>query len=101
MARLRGTEPSLHLRSEGNITHIRDDAQQIIFFRNQRVEPSAYYIYDAIYRLIHATGREHLGQVGGAPIPTGASDAPRIGLDHPNDGKAMGRYGEDMSMTRL
>ena len=53
----------------GNITHIRDDAQQTIYFRNKRVEPSADYTYDAIYRLIEATGREHLGQVGGAPIP--------------------------------
>ena len=48
----------------GNITHIRDDAQQTIYFSNQRVEPSAEYIYDAIYRLIEATGREHLGQAG-------------------------------------
>ena len=46
----------------GNITHIRDDAQQTIYFRNKRVEPSADYTYDAIYRLIEATGREHLGQ---------------------------------------
>ena len=53
----------------GNITHIRDDAQQTIYFRNQRVEPSADYTYDAIYRLIEATGREHLGQVGGAADP--------------------------------
>ena len=50
----------------GNITHIRDDAQQTIFFRNRRVEPSNDYTYDAIYRLIEATGREHLGQVDGA-----------------------------------
>ena len=46
----------------GNITHIQDDAQQTIFFRNQRVEPSNDYTYDALYRLIQATGREHLGQ---------------------------------------
>src|SRR6266702_967554 len=49
----------------GNITHIRDDAQQTIYFRNKRVEPSADYTYDAVYRLIEATGREHLGQNGG------------------------------------
>ena len=50
----------------GNITHIRDDAQQTIYFRNKRVEPSNDYTYDALYRLIKATGREHLGQAGGA-----------------------------------
>lgn len=76
----------------GNITHIRDEAQQTIYFRNQRVEPSAEYTYDAIYRLIEATGREHLGQVGGAPIPHSYNDAPRVGLLHPGDGNAMGRY---------
>ncbi|HZO90882.1 MAG TPA: SpvB/TcaC N-terminal domain-containing protein [Chthonomonadaceae bacterium] len=76
----------------GNIIHIRDEAQQTIFCRNKRVEPSADYTYDAIYRLIEATGREHLGQVGGAPIPPSYNDAPRIGLPHPNDGGAMGTY---------
>ena len=48
----------------GNITHIRDEAQQTIYFRNTRVEPSNDYTYDAIYQLIEATGREHLGQIG-------------------------------------
>lgn len=76
----------------GNITHIRDDAQQTIYFRNKRVEPSADYTYDAIYRLIEATGREHLGQAGDAPIPHSYNDVPRVGLLHPADGNAMGRY---------
>ncbi len=53
----------------GNITHIHDDAQQTIYFRNKRVEPSTDYVYDAIYRLIEATGREHLGQaINGCPF---------------------------------
>jgi hypothetical protein len=39
----------------GNITHIQDDAQQTIYFRNKRVEPSNDYTYDAIYRLIQAS----------------------------------------------
>ncbi|UIE38895.1 RHS repeat domain-containing protein [Leptodesmis sichuanensis] len=77
----------------GNITYIRDDGQQRIFFRNQIVEPSAEYTYDAIYRLIQATGREHLGQVGGAPIPHSYNDVPRVGIDwSANDGNAMGTY---------
>lgn len=76
----------------GNITHIRDDAQQTIYFKNKRVEPSAEYTYDAVYRLIEATGREDLGQVGGAPIPHSYNDVPRVGLLHPGDGNAMGRY---------
>ena len=70
----------------GNITHIRDDAQQTIYFRNKRVEPSAEYTYDAIYRLIEATGREHLGQTGGqrrSPIPTTTPSRVGIRLVHP------------------
>ncbi|MDE1674624.1 SpvB/TcaC N-terminal domain-containing protein [Nocardia gipuzkoensis] len=76
----------------GNITRIRDDAQQTVYFRNKSVEPSAEYTYDAVYRLIEATGREHLGQVAGAPIPHFYSDASSVGLRHPSDGNAMGRY---------
>jgi RHS repeat-associated protein len=79
----------------GNITHVRDDAQQTIYFRNKRVEPSADYTYDAIYRLIEATGREYLGQVGGAPIPHSYNDAARRGVDWAaNDGNALGTYFE-------
>ena len=46
----------------GNITQIQDAAQATIFFNNQVVTPSAAYVYDAIYRLTHATGREQIGQ---------------------------------------
>ncbi len=77
----------------GNITHIRDDAQQRIYFNNIRVEPSADYTYDALYRLVEATGREHLGQ-NRAQIPHSYNDARRIGLRHPDAGNAMGRYCE-------
>jgi RHS repeat-associated protein len=82
----------------GNITHIRDDAQQTVYFRNRRVEPSNDYIYDALYRLIQADGREHLGQAaGGERLPPTAPDgfnAFHTRLDHPGDGNAMGTYTE-------
>ncbi len=77
----------------GNITHIHDDAQQTIYFKNKRVEPSAEYTYDALYRLIEATGREHLGQ-NGQPRPHSHDDVGRVGLPHPNDGTAMACYTE-------
>jgi len=77
----------------GNVTSIRDHAQQRIFFANRRVEPSVDYTYDALYRLIQANGREHLGQTG-APIPHSADDALRTLLPHPGDGSAMGNYRE-------
>jgi RHS repeat-associated protein len=85
----------------GNITHIKDDAQQAIYFKNKYIEPSNDYVYDALYRLIQAEGREHLGQ-GGAPIPHSYNDARRVGILSanppgrfaPNDRSAMGRYTE-------
>jgi Salmonella virulence plasmid 65kDa B protein/Insecticide toxin TcdB middle/C-terminal region/Insecticide toxin TcdB middle/N-terminal region len=79
----------------GNTTNIKDSAQQTIFFRNKRVEPSNYYIFDATYRLIEGGGREHLGQVNGvpnAPTPPGPPNDFGGGLSNPNDGNAMGRY---------
>jgi RHS repeat-associated protein len=77
----------------GNIVHIRDAAQQTIFFRNRRVEPSVDYTYDAIYRLVAATGREHLGQTGGVASVGPNHNGPVVGIPWaPNDGNAMGRY---------
>ncbi|GIX46751.1 MAG: hypothetical protein KatS3mg131_0962 [Candidatus Tectimicrobiota bacterium] len=75
----------------GNITSLRDDAQQTIYFNNTVVEPHAEYTYDAIYRLIEATGREHIGQAN-QPVPASWDDAPRVRLAHPHDGQAMRRY---------
>ncbi|MBZ5605803.1 MAG: toxin, partial [Acidobacteriia bacterium] len=75
----------------GNITHIQDDAdiQNTVFFKNQRVDPSADFIYDALYRLIQASGREQLGQNA-----TSYNDVPRVNLIQPGDGSAMGIYRE-------
>ncbi len=76
----------------GNITTIRDDAQQATYFNNQVAEAHADYTYDSVYRLIEASGREHIGQ---AAIPqTTWTDEFRIRLPHPNDGQAMRRYVE-------
>ena len=77
----------------GNITHIQDTAQHTIFFRNQRVDATNEFVYDAVYRLIQATGREHLGQ-NAAPVPHSYNDFERVGELHPGDGNAMGRYRE-------
>lgn len=82
----------------GNVTHIQDDAdlQSVVYFRNRRVDPSNDYVFDPLYRLVQASGREHLGQPGGGLVPGTSSydDAPRCGLPHPGDGNAMGRYVE-------
>ncbi len=81
----------------GNITAIRDtaDIHNVVFFRNQRVEPSAGYTYDPLYRLIAATGREHVGQAGVSQVTS--DDSPRVRLLHPSDGNAMANYTEAYS----
>jgi RHS repeat-associated protein len=84
-----------------NITHIEDDAQQTIYFMNQRVDPGNDYVYDALYRLVQASGREHLGQ-GGSAIAHSHNDAGREGILSAdaggrfaaNDGHAMASYVE-------
>lgn len=45
----------------GNITRIRDNAQQDVFYNNALVAPVQDYTYDALYRLVVARGREQEG----------------------------------------
>ena len=77
----------------GNITRIRDDAQQTIYFNNQVVTPDNDYVYDAIYRLIDAEGREHIGQL--SQPQTTWDDQFRVHLPQPGDGQAMRSYQEE------
>jgi RHS repeat-associated protein len=101
---LRGSQRLQDLRYAcdpvGNPVSVHDQAQQRVFFRNQVVEPSVGYVYDAIYRLVEASGREHLGQTADSPphtVPPSSDDVPRIGLPQPGDGAAMARYFERYS----
>lgn len=82
----------------GNITHIQDNAQQTYFFKNYKVKPHCDYLYDAIYRLIEATGREHVGQTGSSlnnPVQPNHDDSFRINHPHLHDGNAMDNYTEN------
>lgn len=72
----------------GNVTTLRDLAQQAVFFNNQLAEPHQDFTYDAIYRLVKAAGREHAGQ----NAPVSRRDSERTALPHRNDGNAMQRY---------
>jgi len=91
----------------GNITHIEDTAQPRVFNLNTLVKASTDYTYDALYRLVGADGREHLGMQNGTlapPTPTSATDIPRV---NPADRNALGRYHESYTydvagnLTRL
>ena len=76
----------------GNISSISDSAQQAIFFRNIVVSASNDYTYDGLYRLVSASGREHLGQHTGPPS---AVDPDPVSMaDQANNGQAMGLYTE-------
>ena len=74
----------------GNITYIKDAAQQTIYFANTQVTPDADYVYDAINQLIRATGREHIGQMG----QVDHNDPDIHPLPHPNNVEAMRPYTE-------
>ena len=62
-----GAEPLQALRftydAAGNLTDIADSAQQTHYFDNAVVKPEWRFEYDASYRLVRATGREHSGLV--------------------------------------
>ncbi|MEM9022500.1 MAG: RHS repeat-associated core domain-containing protein, partial [Bacteroidota bacterium] len=65
----------------GNITQLKDDAQQTHFFNNTIIAPVGKYRYDALYRLTQANGREKAslpmpgngGYGAPSPIPTGGT----------------------------
>lgn len=84
----------------GNMTTIRDDAQQTYYFNNAVVKPESNYEYDALYQLVRATGREHAG---------GSNDTQRTHADlefmpqlpHPNNAAAVRTYTEEYEYDPL
>ncbi len=72
----------------GNITAIKDAAQQNVYFTNAVVAPHTRFVYDALYRIISSEGREHTAN--NAAISEG--DLPRINLPHKTDGTALRLY---------
>lgn len=79
----------------GNITRIADDALPVVVHDNQQVAPVSEYSYDAIYRLIEASGREHINQ---ATFDSSGNfrDYPFAGLGaNPNDLQALRNYTEE------
>ena len=73
----------------GNIAQIDDNAQQTIFFNGSAVSPSQKFEYDALYRLVKATGREHVSvNADGEPEAEGYNAA----QVSPQDGSAMRNY---------
>ena len=76
----------------GNITQIDDNAQQTMFFNGSVVSPSQKFEYDALYRLVKATGREHVSvKADGEPEAEGYNAA----QISPQDGSAMRNYSRE------
>jgi RHS repeat-associated protein len=78
----------------GNISRIRDAALQTVFNANQQIDPVCDYTYDALYRLIEATGREHKGQSAFQFVPPDGNyrDYPFVGAGHQNNLRALRNY---------
>lgn len=77
-----------HYDPSGNITRIRDNAQQGVFFANAYVTPDQSFTYDPTYRLIRATGREHALLT--MPTPDGFTP-----ISHPQDTQAQQKYAQE------
>ncbi|RPI94809.1 MAG: toxin, partial [Chloroflexi bacterium] len=79
----------------GNITCIWDGALPTVWHNNQEVKPISGFTYDAIYRLIEAKGREHIGQVDFDFDPPDGNYRNYLfaGLNaNPNDLQALRKY---------
>ena len=77
----------------GNITHIEDKNVPITFFNNQKVTGVSEYIYDALYRLTSATGRENNAALS-FNNQDNWNDAPFMQQLNPGDPMAVRNYTE-------
>jgi RHS repeat-associated protein len=80
----------------GNITRIEDRAAKTVFHDNQEVHAAADYRYDPIYRLIEATGREHIAQsaLDFSPGNGDYRDYPFTGAERLSDLQALQNFTE-------
>ncbi len=83
----------------GNIVETADLAQSTVFYDNDVMAAVSKYEYDAIYRLINATGREHAGQ--NANIQQDAYGFPLVNAPNANDPQAMRNYAESYAYDQV
>ncbi|MFO0756331.1 MAG: RHS repeat-associated core domain-containing protein [Byssovorax sp.] len=76
----------------GNIVAIADGAANGVLQQRCGVRQYPQYVYDAIYRLVQASGREHAGGVG--DVQRDQNDLPLMNLPHENDSAALRNYTE-------
>lgn len=74
----------------GNITSILDKAHDEVYFAGQVVKAHGHYTYDALYRLVEATGRELAENT--APSPYDENKKVELVNGIQNNGNAMRNY---------
>jgi RHS repeat-associated protein len=75
----------------GNATHLDDACVPTVWFDNHMVDGLSRYWYDPRYRLVEASGREHVAQAGPGPADNWSDDAFGQGVG-PNDALAWRAY---------
>ncbi len=75
----------------GNITHIEDKNIPVVFFDNQKITGDSSYTYDALYRLVEATGRENTAALNFGTCDNW-NDTPFIRNINPGDAMAVRNY---------
>jgi hypothetical protein len=78
-----------------NVVQMTDLAQQTVYFAGNVTSGTQLFEYDAVYRLVHASGREQPGQVGYALGPDGYPEPGLSAIPHRNDLQALLAYTED------
>jgi RHS repeat-associated protein len=81
----------------GNIIQQTDNAQQTFYFNNQVVTPTGTYEYDALYRLLTATGREN----GSLNVPTSADIPISIPVPYGNNLTDLVNYTQNFVYDKL
>ena len=76
----------------GNISEIENKAIPTVFFNNFIIEPKGLYLYDALYRLIEAEGKEHAGQAINFAQCDNWSDQNFLKSYSPGDAMAWRKY---------
>ena len=73
----------------GNVVAKTDNGQNILYYNNQEVTPTATYRYDSLYRLIEGSGRE---KIGNSEAQAGQSIPLIPSTPHARDNTALQNY---------
>ncbi|CAI1993571.1 hypothetical protein SERMPA_00120 (plasmid) [Serratia marcescens] len=85
----------------GNVLKITNDAEETRFWRNRKVVPENTYVYDSLYQLLSATGREMAnGGQQGSSLPSATVPLPTDGAAYTNYTRTYS-YDEAGNLTQI